>query len=175
MLLLDLSRLVGGRLRQTFHLAPGNPILGGYPAELKEPIELQVELMNPSHGTYVMTAELSGEAVEPCRRCLTPVEVEVRDRFRVVYQERGRDGEEEEAGDEDIVMIDAGANRIDIEKEVRDRLFIETDQFALCTEACKGICPACGANRNTTPCNCVVESNDHRWQALASLRRMSGE
>lgn len=170
---LDLNRLVGGRLRQTFAIAPGSPLLSGYPAEVLEPLALEVELANPSHGTYVLRGEIRGEAVEPCRRCLTPVEVEIRDRFRAIYQHRGRDGEE--TGDEDIITIEPGADRIDIENEVRDRLLVEAQQYALCREECKGICPVCGANRNVTECSCVAETSDPRWRPLESLRRSGGE
>jgi uncharacterized protein len=170
---LDLNRLVGGRLRKTFHVAPGDPILGGYPVDVREPIQLDVELTNPTHGTYVLTGMIHGSGLEPCRRCLTPVEVEVEDRFRVIYQHAGRD--DEETGDEDIVPIDPGADRIEIDHEVRDRLFVETDLYAQCSEACRGLCPSCGANLNETACECEVETVDFRWQALESLRRRVGE
>lgn len=170
---LDLNRLVGGRLRQTFHIAPGDPILGGYPVEVREPIELDVELTNPSHGTFLLTGKLRGRGVEPCRRCLIPVEVEVEDRFRVVYEYAGQGAEE--TGDEDIVAIEPGADKIDIDREVRDRLFIVTDLYAVCTETCRGLCPSCGVNLNEAACRCEVEVVDSRWQALESLRRRVGE
>lgn len=170
---LDLSRLVGGRLRKTFHVAPGDPILGGYPVDVREPIQLDVELTNPTHGTYVLTGMIHGSGIEPCRRCLNPVEVEVEDRFRVIYQHAGRD--DEETGDVDIVPIDPAADRIEIDHEVRDRLFVETDLYALCTEACRGLCPTCGANLNESTCECEVEIVDLRWRALESLRRRVGE
>jgi uncharacterized protein len=171
---LDLNRLVDGRLRTTFEVAPGSPVLAGYPAEVREPFVVDVELTNPTHGTYVMTADVHGRVMEPCRRCLIPVEVAVEDRYRVVYQHRGpRQGED--TGDEDIVTIDPGANVIEIDREVRDRLFVETEQYALCMEECRGICPNCGANLNLTTCDCVVENGDPRWQALESLRRLGGE
>ncbi len=170
---LDLNRLADGRLRQLFEIAPGSPVLAGYPAVVREPFTVDVELTNPTHGTYVMTAGIHGRVMESCRRCLTPVEVDVEDRFRVIYQHGGRD--DEETGDEDVVTIESGANRIEIENEVRDRLFVETEQYALCVEECRGICPTCGANLNLTTCECVVEATDARWQALESLRRPGGK
>jgi len=171
---LDLNRMVGGRLRKTFAIAPGDPLLGGYPVEVREPIRLDVELTNPTHGTYVLTGAIEGSGIEPCRRCLTPVEVEVEDRFRVVYQYPGRD-QDEETGDEDLVLIDPGADRIEIDEAVRDRLFVETELYALCSDECRGICPSCGANLNETTCDCEVAVGDARWHALESLRRRTGE
>jgi uncharacterized protein len=171
---LDLNRLKGGRLRQSFRIPGGDPILTGYPAEVPEAIMLDVELTNPSHGTYVMTGELSGTIIEPCRRCLKPVEVELDDRFLVIYQHPGRNGSED-TGDEDIVVIEPQATRIEIDDQVRDRLFVETDQYVVCDEECRGICPICGANLNETTCECVVETADPRWEALETLRRQASE
>jgi uncharacterized protein len=171
---LDLSRLKGGRLTQSFTIPGGDPILGGYPAEVPGAIALEVELTNPSHGTYVMTGELSGTIIEPCRRCLEPVEVELDDRFRVIYQHTGRNGAED-TGDEDIVAIDPQAARIEIDDQVRDRLFVETDQYVVCDDECRGICPICGANLNETTCECVIETTDPRWEALETLRRQASE
>jgi uncharacterized protein len=39
----------------------------------------------------------------------------------------------------------------------------------LCDEACLGLCPSCGANRNDDPCHCGSESRDPRWDALRAL------
>jgi uncharacterized protein len=39
----------------------------------------------------------------------------------------------------------------------------------VCSDACKGICPVCGRNRNETLCDCQVESADDRWGALRKL------
>ncbi|MFN2420112.1 MAG: DUF177 domain-containing protein [Gemmatimonadota bacterium] len=171
---LDLSRLKGGRLRQSFVIPRGHPLLAGYPAEVPEAIMLAVELTNPSHGTYVMTGELSGTVIEPCRRCLEPVEVELDDRFRVIYQHTGRNGGED-TGDEDIFAIEPQATRIEIDTQVRDRLFVETEPYVVCDEKCRGICPICGANLNETPCACVIEVADPRWEALQALRQQGSE
>jgi len=39
----------------------------------------------------------------------------------------------------------------------------------VCSEACKGICPVCGKNRNEVACDCTVEGADDRWGALRKL------
>ena len=40
----------------------------------------------------------------------------------------------------------------------------------ICSEECKGICPACGGNRNRVVCGCQPEKADHRWSALRNYR-----
>lgn len=166
---LNVARLDRGRLREVFCIRPDDPLLSGYEPEVREPFRLDVELATPSHGTYVMTGYLTGTTLEPCRRCLTPVTVKIEDRFRVVYQE---DSRESEAGsdDDDIVRLPPGATRIDISREVRDRLFLETDWYALCGEECRGVCSICGQNRNEGDCDCAATSaTDSRWRALRDL------
>lgn len=167
---LELTRLQEGRLEKHFALGPDHPVLEGYDLEVREPIEVDVELVNPARRTFVMNAYIRGTAFEPCRRCLTPTAVDIEDTFRVVYQEPGRDADEtEDSVDDDVVWIDSGAARIEIDQQVRDRLFLETDRYPVCHAECKGICPVCGANRNEEECDCTVETVDPRWNELEKL------
>lgn len=167
---LDLQNLEDGRLRRVFAIDADHPVVQGLDAEVRDPVTLDVELTNPAAGTYVMTAELSGEVIEPCRRCLEPVEVELDERFRVVYRERSRDLEDEESGDEDLILVERGVNEIEIDGEVRDRLFLEVDRFPVCRPDCEGICPKCGQNWNEGDCECEFDEVDSRWKALEEIR-----
>ena len=38
----------------------------------------------------------------------------------------------------------------------------------LCSEACRGLCPSCGASRNGVPCGCAPPT-DPRWAPLKGL------
>ena len=40
----------------------------------------------------------------------------------------------------------------------------------LCTEACLGLCPQCGANQNGEGCSCADSPVDARWGVLAGIR-----
>jgi uncharacterized protein len=39
----------------------------------------------------------------------------------------------------------------------------------VCSDACKGICPVCGQNRNQVECGCSAKQVDDRWAALKNL------
>jgi len=39
----------------------------------------------------------------------------------------------------------------------------------VCSQECKGLCPSCGANLNTGPCECT-SSSDTRFQVLAEFK-----
>lgn len=167
----DLSRLEGGRLSARFEIDRENRVLDGFEAEVREPVILDVELLSPSGGTYVLTGRLSGTTVAPCRRCLSPTTIPFDVPFRVIYQDPGRDAKRsEESGDHDIVWLDRGAMRIELDDQVRDRLFLETERFPLCRPECKGVCPHCGQNFNEGSCDCALETADSRWKALEGLQ-----
>ena len=165
---LDLTRLEGGRLRKVFRIVPGDPVLEGYEPEIEEPLCLDVVLAAPSPGTYLVSAELGGTVVEPCRRCLAPVAVEIRKHFRVIYREEAS-LDDEDPGEDDLVRLAPRATRIDIDGEVRDNLFLETDLYPLCDAACRGVCPVCGQNLNEAQCDCQPVTDDGRWSALREL------
>jgi uncharacterized protein len=171
----DLSRLEDGRLSARFEIDRGSPVLEGFEAEMREPMVLDAEVRNPSGGIHVVDGRLSGTLVAACRRCLEPTKLALDVPFRVVYQEPGRDAKQsEESGGEDVVWLDRGAMRIELDDQVRDRLFLETERFPLCRPDCKGICPQCGQNFNAGLCDCAPDTADSRWKALEGLQ-LGGE
>lgn len=167
-MLLDLTRLVDGRLAESFRLEPGSPVFQGFTGDIPRPFELEAMLRHPTGDTYVLEARLMGAVTRPCRRCLDPVELEVEDRFRIVYQISGRD---EDASDDDIILLEPGTTRIDLTETVRDRLFLGTEEYPVCREDCAGFCPRCGQDLNAGLCSCEPESVDSPWaEALQVVR-----
>jgi uncharacterized protein len=45
----------------------------------------------------------------------------------------------------------------------------------LCFAACKGICPECGTNRNTAPCDCNPQFVDPRLAGLKKLLKRNDD
>ena len=69
-------------------------------------------------------------------------------------------------GDDEFLLLEDGC--LDIDRTVRDHLVTEMPFRFLCKEDCKGLCPVCGADRNTQPCSCSEKERDPRWDALAT-------
>lgn len=94
-----------------------------------------------------------------CRRCLGrasgELDVEVRELF-----ERAPESE-------DIYPLTA--DRVDLEPLARDAIYLELPQAPLCRAECQGLCPECGADRNTADCGHVAGGLDPRWDALRDL------
>ena len=58
---------------------------------------------------------------------------------------------------------------IDLEQPIRDLVVPDLPLVPLCDDACLGLCPSCGANRNEEPCHCGSKGRDPRWDALRAL------
>ncbi len=55
---------------------------------------------------------------------------------------------------------------MELEDILCEQLFLQLPMQRVCSEACEGICPVCGMNRNETSCRCVEAQEDDRWSAL---------
>lgn len=97
--------------------------------------------------------------VGECRRCLGPADgdlaIEVHELF-----ERAPESE-------DIYPLTA--DRLDLEPLARDAIYLELPQAPLCKADCQGLCPECGADRNTVDCGHAADWLDPRWDALRDL------
>jgi uncharacterized protein len=57
-----------------------------------------------------------------------------------------------------------------LEDVLREQVMLSLPARTLCREDCKGLCPRCGANRNSDPCSCEQAPADPRWSTLGDLR-----
>jgi len=59
---------------------------------------------------------------------------------------------------------------LDVTSDVREDVLLEIPGYALCDEACKGLCPQCGKNLNDGPCGCAPSGDAlSPWGALDGL------
>jgi uncharacterized protein len=117
----------------------------------------------------------AGLGVE-CARCLAPFRLALEQELDLFFlpqrAEAGDDDEEEvQLSDHEVVVAYYGEDRVDLGEALREQLLLALPLKPLCGEACRGLCPSCGANRNQVACACVVgEANlDPRWAGLAKL------
>lgn len=96
----------------------------------------------------------------PCRRCLTDVRGVAQIDVDEMYQD--------DVKDPDAYEIEG--DQIDLAPAVREYVMIELPDGPLCRVDCGGICPACGADRNESTCDCDLTVKDERWAALDALK-----
>jgi uncharacterized metal-binding protein YceD (DUF177 family) len=77
--------------------------------------------------------------------------------------------EDVELSDRDMVVAFYRGSQLDLGHMVREQLFLALPMKRLCREACAGLCPACGINRNTGRCDCPPEAADARLAPLKKL------
>jgi uncharacterized protein len=106
----------------------------------------------------------------PCGRCLEPFALPVNQAFQLRYVPESAnvgEGEVEVAADDLETAYYEGA--IDLGQLLREQFYLALPMKPLCAPECKGLCPQCGANRNTTTCDCDTAWRDPRLDALKGL------
>jgi uncharacterized protein len=127
------------------------------------PVTVDAEVESVVEGLLV-SGTVSATAQVSCVRCLRQldqeVEVEVRELFALTP------GDDEDEGY--TVLPD---DRLPLDTMARDALVLAFPAFPLHSPDCAGLCPVCGADRNTTDCgHGGTEPIDPRWAGLADLR-----
>jgi uncharacterized protein len=124
-------------------------------------VQVTGRLSSAGPGRYYFSGHFEGSAAAECRRCLGPAGVEVAEELHLVFAMAGL----AEADEDDVIRIPAGARELDLRPAVREEWLVALPAYALCREGCLGLCPQCGADRNTDSCSCAP-APDPRWAAL---------
>jgi uncharacterized protein len=83
----------------------------------------------------------------------------------------GGEGEaEREIEEDDLTTAYYRDETIDLGELVREQFYLALPMKPLCAEACKGLCPQCGMNLNQGTCDCRLEWQDPRFEALKALK-----
>ena len=115
--------------------------------------------------------------IVPCSRCLAdvrvPVRLDVEEHFpieQVLHPDRPpAEDEEVDIDVSSVVYLDQGRPILDLDELLRQLILAEVPIRTLCTEACAGLCPHCGANRNEQPCRCEEEQLNTPLAGLGAL------
>ncbi len=167
MLKVDLVRLERQhRVRLDDAVAAQDPLWAGSEVRLAGPLEVHLEAQQAGHDV-VVRGQLTGAAELECRRCLQAVRVPIAEDVAVLYQ-AGVDAVEAE--ESEVYPLPARGQELDLGPMVREQVVLAVPAYAICSEACKGLCPTCGKNLNEGPCECQPETGDARWAALRRLK-----
>lgn len=71
----------------------------------------------------------------------------------------------EEAG-----LMGFRGDTVDVRDGIQEQVILSLPFRPLCGEACRGLCPHCGADLNQGPCSCPPASADSAFGALRKLR-----
>lgn len=119
-------------------------------------VDFELEALNDG---IVVRGEVHAPWQRPCRRCLDDLSGVASARVDELYQV--------EVLDEEAFPIVDG--QLDLAPVARQAALLELDDERLCRQACAGLCPECGIDRNVESCECDTEVRDPRWAALEGL------
>lgn len=152
----------------------------GLPAELDAPLRFSCVAHCMGEDVYIEGA-VEGEVELECGRCLARYRHPLSERFRFVLEPAGdrvpADPEGAEAlardglylGDE----LEAGwfrGSEIQLGAVFAELVSLALPAKPLCRDDCAGLCPRCGANRATEPCNCAASEPSSPFAVLAGIR-----
>ena len=107
----------------------------------------------------VKLAALTHAACARCLEdCLTPLETEFTELYAFTPAQAAESG---------FLVPESG--KIDLEPLVRDEMLLAVPINSLCRPDCRGLCPVCGENLNTSACEHNETPMDSRLEALYSL------
>ena len=158
--------------RQFAHVyRPGDLSLEDADLRVIAPAEVRGRVRRTA-GEVELIGRLTTTLETACARCLKPVAIP----FSADFDERfatsvswGGEEQHELASDDLNLSVFEGAG-IDVDQLVREQLLLAKPAQVLCREDCQGLCPVCGADRNTAACNCETQQVDSRWEKLKDLR-----
>ena len=160
-------------------LAPGAIDFGG---EAEQAGQLAAsglaEVLHEHRGPKDIVADIrlrgrfAGKFQVPCARCVEPVEIPLEAEFDLIFRPAAADSD---APERSITAVETeiGYYQKDsllLEDVLREQVLLALPVKTLCKPDCKGLCPRCGENRNSTACTCEEGPSDPRWEALAGLR-----
>jgi uncharacterized protein len=121
--------------------------------------------------------QFDGHLVVACSRCVGPARLELHEDLHVTFVPAAQmpaekaatddDGAEVESEDLDVFPYDGEV--VDLEPLLREQFVLAIPYAPLCREACAGLCPQCGIDRNTATCTCE-RPVDPRLAALKGLK-----
>jgi len=106
-----------------------------------------------------------------CCRCLSVASFPVKSQFRyalVPAEEEFK--EEQELNSDDLELIFYRDDLIELDNIIFEQIMLQIPMRVLCKDACKGLCPGCGADLNTVNCDCQTDIIDERLAVLKKLK-----
>ena len=136
-----------------------NEFLKDHNIESAKPVRLEGQVYKAEKEILVdVTYEV--ELAHSCDRCLKDVTMTIDGRItRDVLEEQHQDPDHEAMQ----ILID---HELDLAYAVKEELLLNMPRQVLCDPECQGLCPVCGSDLNTDPCDCDNEKIDPRLEGL---------
>jgi uncharacterized protein len=117
----------------------------------------------------VVVGELAADVPLTCSRCLEEFRAQVRPQVDMRYVPKPATSSDVELGADDLDLDFYANDELNLSALVETETTLALPMKPLCRADCRGLCPACGSNRNLAPCSCQVRPPDPRLAPLRDL------
>ncbi|MBR3487242.1 MAG: DUF177 domain-containing protein [Clostridia bacterium] len=139
--------------------------LAGSRIRLAEPVALEFKYSFDGEGVDLMGV-LSSSLIMNCTKCneefVKPFSVDFSERFLKVSDEEA----------EELDCYSYAGEVLKLDKMAEDLILLNAPLYGLCRPDCKGLCPICGTNLNTSQCSCTAEDDSSPFAALKRLKEL---
>ncbi len=130
------------------------------------PVTVEVRL-EKSARQIVVRVKISAAGEFPCDRCLNVFRQGLSAGYSMVYVFDELDAVTYPP--EEVRVVHRDVSTIDLTDDVREMILLSVPLKLLCREDCRGLCVSCGADLNTTTCDCRQDTTNRPWQGLEKL------
>lgn len=128
---------------------------------LSGPIDVKLWIEAKSYGIARIHGQLTAAMELQCARCL----ILFNETYVIPFDEQFKlKGSTDSSPEREEIMVTDDC--VDLKLYVEEALFMKMPYAPLCNEACKGLCPICGNNRNEHRCGCLSERINPRLAVL---------
>jgi len=172
---LSVKEMEKRKIRFDESFQPGQIDFSGEDLEQGSPLRAvgSAELLPHTGGEVRIQGRYNVEMTAQCDRCLGRARFPLDETYDLFYRPMAEIAREEEVaideGESEMGFYEGGG--MELEDVLRERVLLALPMQRICSEACRGICPACGKNLNDGTCECKPDSSDDRWGALRKITR----
>ena len=136
------------------------------------PVQVDLEI-HKDKDRFRLVGTARTELELPCSRCLEPYRLPLDAAFDMRYlpASESAGADEREVTEDDLDTSVYRDDQIDLSELLREQFYLALPMKPLCREDCRGLCPQCGTNLNTSTCGCAPAWEDPRLAALKGLGR----
>ena len=120
--------------------------------------------IQPDGHDVLIQGALTASMEQTCSRCLEPFPASARVDLDVRIEPRPSSADSLELGADDLDVDFYTDDLLDLGRLIEAETALALPMKPLCRADCRGLCPACGANRNTAPCAC----GEHALKSLGA-------
>ena len=120
-------------------------------------------------GMYHLQGQWSGKIRRTCSRCNAEFDWPVSGQTERDFQMVDSLPRENDIESECDFLVPPGV--IDLLDVLREDVWLAWKADVICSDACKGLCPHCGADLNRETCQCGGDNEDHPFAVLRRLKQ----